>query len=706
MGKRSITAEDLYRFRIASDPQVSPDGQRIAFVVKTIERETNTYHTAIWVAPVTEGFGAAQPFTSDGSQPRWSPDGSHIAFVSERTGPLPEPGKDVPTGKRDKRMGKGKGQVWVIPAYGGEARQVTFAEQGASDPVWSPDGTRILFAAQVGDFPEVPEHDGKPEPRVHHIKELIYRFNGPGYIYQSRSHLFVVPVAGGAATQLTDGDWNDGAAAWSPDGSQIAFESDRHADRWRMMRGEIWLMNADGSNQHAVLAEESFNYFSPAWSPDSQQLAVFGLADFGSGGHADVFVLRPGASPRNLTEYATIEFDDAIGGDMRNDHADATPRWAPDGQSLYLVGQARGATNVVQLTLDGALSAITSGQHHLVGFSVDRAGNTFALALADTQQPGDIFAYWRDSGDTMRLTDLNHDLLSEMQLSQPEEFTFTGAKGWEIEGWILKPVDFDASKQYPLILEIHGGPETAYGYTLVLEFQLLVAQGYVVVYSNPRGSTGYGREFTQAVRGIWGQEDYQDMMAAVDAVVARGYIDEERLGVTGGSYGGIMTNWIVGHSDRFRAAVTQRSISNLATFFGTSDVGPWYSINHWEGAPWQTPERHAFHSPITYVTQIHTPLLIIHSEQDWRCPISEAEQLFAALKWLRRDTEFLRFDGSNHDLSRNGHPRLRIDRLNAIQDWFLRYIPAGPTPDNGQAHANVLNGDGDLADLEPASSHI
>nr|MBA3825021.1 S9 family peptidase [Ktedonobacterales bacterium] len=378
-------------------------------------------------------------------------------------------------------------------------------------------------------------------------------------------------------------------------------------------------------------------------------------------------------------------------------------RWAADGQSLYLVGEARGATNVVQLTLDGTLSDVTTGQHHLVGFSVDRAGNTFALALADTQQPGDIFVHWVDSGDTTRLTDINHDILAEVRLSTPEEFTFTGAKGWEIEGWIMRPHDFDPGTDYPLILEIHGGPETAYGYTFVLEFQLLAAQGYIVVYSNPRGSTGYGREFTQAVRGIWGQDDYADMMAAVDAVIARGSVDTERLGVTGGSYGGIMTNWIVGHTDRFKAAVTQRSISNLASFFGTSDVGPWYSINHWDGAPWQTPERHAFHSPLTYVEKINTPLLIIHSEQDWRCPISEAEQLFAALKWLRRDTEFLRFEGSDHDLSRNGHPRLRIDRLNAIQEWFTRYIPTGTATN---AHAGTANGVGDLAEMEPVSSHI
>ncbi|MBA3825264.1 MAG: PD40 domain-containing protein, partial [Ktedonobacterales bacterium] len=328
MTQRNITAEDLYRFSIVGDPQVSPDGTRIAYVVKTIDRETNAYRTSIWLAPVTGGLGAAQPFTSDGRNPRWSPDGTKLAFVSDRAGPLPTPIGDEGAGKRDKRLGKGKPQIWVIPVQGGEARQLTFAEHGAGAPLWSPDGTRVLFTADVGDFPEVPEHDGKPEPRVHRVKDIIYRFNGAGYIYQNRTHLFVIPAEGGVAQQLTDGDWNDGDATWSPDGRQIAFASDRHADRWRMMRGEIWLMNADGSNQHALLSEENFNYIEPAWSPDGQQIACFGHAQFGSGGHADVFVVRPGASPRNLTEHATIEFGDSVGSDMRNDHAASTPRWA------------------------------------------------------------------------------------------------------------------------------------------------------------------------------------------------------------------------------------------------------------------------------------------------------------------------------------------------------------------------------------------
>ena len=690
MAQRAITAEDFYRFVWIDDPQIAPDGQRIAYVRKTVDRETNEYTSAIWLAFATGGLDAAYQFTGDGEGPRWSPDGATLAFVSERAGTLPAPEDGEDAAERDKRLGKGKPQIWLMPAHGGEAHQLTFARYGASSPLWSPDGQRVLFTAKTGEKPEVPEHDGKREPRSHRLTRFMYRFNGPGYIYEQRTHLFVIAATGGIASQLTDGDWDDTAAAWSPDGQQIAFNTDRREDRWLLPQAQIWVMNADGTNQHAVTPAGGVDYYSPSWSPDGTQLACLGSETWHGGGHADVFVFSPGAEPRCLTTAHFQTFSDAIGGDMRNDHADETPLWSRDGTHLFVLGNERGAGNIYALTVtDGTLTPVTTGQHHILGYSFDREQNAIALAIADTQQPGDLFIQQRDTGHVSQLTDANAALLAEVRLSMPETFTFTGATDWEIEGWIMKPHDFDPAKNYPLIIEIHGGPNTSYGYTFVHEFQLLASKGYVVVYTNPRGSTSYGREFSQAVRGIWGKEDYDDIMAGLDAVIARGNIDTTRLGVTGGSYGGVMTNWIVSHTNRFRAAVTQRSICNFASFFGTSDIGPWLSKENWEVAPWEDPARYAFHSAITYVNEITTPLLIIHSDEDWRCPVEQAEQLFTALKWLRRDVELLRFERQNHDLSRNGHPRLRIENLNAIAGWFTRYIPLDTAVTHAEADTNL-----------------
>ncbi len=678
MAKRTLTPEDFYRLRWVSDPQVSPDGQTIAFVVKTVDRETNVYRDAIWLAPVAGGLGAARQFTSDGSSPRWSPDGQSLAFVSDRAGTLPAPYQDEDTAGRDKRMGKGKPQIWVISAAGGEARQLTFMKYGASNPVWSPDGQTLLLSAKTGDIAEPPEHDGKREPRSHRISRIMYRFNQANYIYEQRTHLFTVSVANGSVRFVTSGDWDDEQGTWSPDGKRILFVSDRREDRWYLPKQELWLCEADGKNPRCVLSHADFDYANPSFAPDGRRIACLGAPMWKNGGHTDVYVFTPGEKPRCLTTEHFITFADTIGSDMRNDHADATPRWSRDGKTLFVLGNARGAGNVYALSADdSSVAEVTTGNHQVLGFSLDDSQNTVALALTDVRQPGDIFVLKRDSNETTRLTDVNKHLLSEVELGAVEQFEFKGAQDWSIEGWILKPHDFDPTQKYPLILEIHGGPCTAYGYAFNLEFQVLAAKGFVVLYLNPRGSTSYGRVFSKAVHGEWGEDDYRDLMAGVDAVVARGYVDPERMGVTGGSYGGFMTNWVIGHTNRFKAAVTQRSVTNLVSKFGTSDIGPWMAMDNWEGAPWENPDKYRHHSPITYVQNMQTPLLIIHSDRDWRCPIEQAEQLFMALKWLRREVEFLRFENENHDLSRNGHPRLRVERYNAIADWFTSHIPTG-----------------------------
>jgi dipeptidyl aminopeptidase/acylaminoacyl peptidase len=698
MSFRAITSSDLYRFRWVEDPQISPDGQKIAFVVRFIDKETNTYKSSIWMTSVTNGLGGAYQFTSDGKKPRWSPDGQMLAFISTREGLLPKPQEEESAEERDRHCGKGKPQFWLMPTHGGEAHQLTFLRHGVgSAPIWSPDSLTILFVSQTGESIEDTQSNGKTEPQTRRITHLFYRLDNVGFTYELRDHLFTISAQGGEPRQLTNGDWNDSSPSWSPDGQKIVFESDRRQQRWLSPKSTLWMINADGTHLSQLTADDDLREYShPVWSPNGQSIACLGWPQWQSGGHVDVFVMSLSNQPRCLTQEHFVTFSEVLVGDQRSSHADPTPHWSKDGSQLYVIGTARGSVNVYRLSIaDSRLEKVTAGDHHVIDFSIDASQNAVAFACSDACQPGDIYVHWQDSGTTLRLTDVNAEVLEEVQISIPEAFEFTGAKGWNIEGWILKPYDFSPDGKYPLLLEIHGGPNAAYGWTFFHESQVLAAQGYVVVYTNPRGSVGYGRVFGQAIHGDWGGADYEDLMAGVDAVVARGYIDTARMGVLGGSYGGYMTNWIVGHTDRFSAAVTQRCVSNLVSMMGTCDFGYLLHQDQWQVMPWEDPQLYQERSPITYVQQMKTPLLIIHSTNDWRCPIEQGEQLFTYLKVLGREVELLVFEGQSHELNRSGHPRLRVENLDAIKDWFVSHIPAKqpePSMELTEATSSKSNG--------------
>jgi dipeptidyl aminopeptidase/acylaminoacyl peptidase len=354
------------------------------------------------------------------------------------------------------------------------------------------------------------------------------------------------------------------------------------------------------------------------------------------------------------------------------------PVWSADGKTLSALAAHRGATRVYALSAAGGNAhpaTLTPGDIHVRDFSADRTGTHLSLLIGNPSRPPEIFVRaTSDGGELKQLTTFNDALFSQLKLGTLEHMPYTGAEGWPMDGWLLRPPDFDPAKKYPMILQIHGGPHTQYGYGFFHEMQVQAAKGYVVLFTNPRGSSGYGREFSLAVRGAWGEVDSLDIMAGVDAAIAKGYIDESRLGVTGGSYGGFMTNWLIGHFDRFKAAVTDRCVSNLASMFGASDVGWDLADDDFEGVPWEDLDRLMQHSPITYVKDMHTPLLIVHSEQDLRCGIEQAEQLFTALKYLGREVLFVRFEGQSHGLSRGGHPKLRQERLRHGLSWFEKHL--------------------------------
>ncbi len=672
---RSITIEDLYHIKFVSRPRISPDGKHVALVVTTIDEGKHEYHSSIWVAAVDGG--EARRFTSgpaNAHSPSWSPDGQTLAFVSEREGEV--------TGKEQKKRGKGKPQIWLLPMNGGEASQLTFMEHGASSPIWSPDGKHILFNAAVGPADEETE-EGKKLPKVRVIDRLWYRLDGVGFIYERRSHLFLLHVNGGTPEQLTDGDWDDGDAAWSPDGKTIAFASNHAEDRWSIPGSDIYTLTVHNgkAGELRCLTDGTMGCSSPSWSPDGKTIAFLAAAKFRSAGHTYLYTIASDAERAKATNL-TADFAgtcmDWTNSDIGDEHLMPAPSWSHDGKTLYVLASLHGASRVFAIPTSGAgaePATLTPGDIHVRDYSIDAASERLALLIGDPTHPQEIFVRSTSpSSELRRMTNFNDALFNELLLVKPEYMPFKGADGWDIDGWILKPQNFDPSKKYPLIVEIHGGPQTQYGYGFFHEMQMLVAEGYVVLYTNPRGSCGYGYEFALAVRGAWGEKDSLDIMNGVDTLLQRGYIDETRMGVTGGSYGGFMTNWLIGHTDRFKVAITDRCVTNLASMFGSGDIGWDLGYDNLETTPWEELERYMHMSPIKYVQNMHTPLLIIHSEQDLRCPIEQAEQLFTALKWMGREVQLVRFEGQSHGLSRGGHPKLRLERLRHMQSWFAKYL--------------------------------
>ncbi|WP_010650222.1 alpha/beta hydrolase family protein [Oceanobacillus massiliensis] len=663
--KRPITSEDLKNIEVYSDPQFVPNANAYTYVSTTIN-EKNEYQSNLYFHRLEEEDAKQWTFGNDNTSClRFSPDGKKAVFQSSRSGIM---------------------QLWLMEANGGEARQLTTFKNGASRPAWSKDGKSILFSASldqddnVQDQRELSKEERQSEQKEKesqplHVNRLKYKSDAKGFHDQKKTQIILYSLENDSFTQLTSADSDHGFQDISPDGSHIIFTANLSDSSDYELISDLYKLNLK-TKEVTKLTNGKSSYYSAAFSPSGSKIACFGH-DFQYSGAtlSELYIMDTDSGQRtSLSTDWDIELGDAMAGDTRLGESAAGPVWSEDEERIFFIATDFGATGLYQATLAGELNVLYKNDNHVFGFSYNHANAEFIIGISTPANPCNFYKLDQDF-NLSRLTNANAEFIEEVAIAEPEALTFSTEDGLEIQGWLLRPFDFDENKKYPLILEVHGGPHAMYGQTFFHEMQLLSSQGYAVLYTNPRGSHGYGQKFVNAVRQNYGQGDYTDLMHAVDYALENfSFLDESRLGVTGGSYGGFMTNWIVGHTNRFKAAVTQRSISNWLSFYGVSDIG--FFFTKWEHGLnlLDDPSSLWDISPLKYAKNVETPLLILHGERDFRCPIEQGEQLFITLKHLHKEVEFVRFPGATHELSRSGKPEMRIARLDQICRWFEKYL--------------------------------
>ena len=649
MRSRSMKIEDLRKFRFISDPQVSPDGGKVAFVISEVNIEKDGYDRHIWMVDVASGKYWQLTF-GEGSDnyPRWSLDGGRLLFLSNGRQP-------------DKKT-----QLYVINVAGGEAKLVAETELGVSAPAWAPDSRRILFTSKVWT-------EKKPEGDIKVVKRIKYKLNGQGTFEGRRSHLFVVKP-GAKPKQLTSGEFDVGAATWSPDGEKIAFVSNMEPDADTSEVTDIYTVPATGGEPRK-LTNSGFTILGLSYSPDGGRIAFVGNDKPGElAVDESLWVMTAeDGEPKRAAPGFPRSLGYGVGSDLRVATPDQGPVWGADGEYVYFYTSDTPRSNLYRTRLiDGGTEVVVGGRS-VDGFNV--GDSVIAYVAMDATHPNEL--YIKDDKSDRRITRFNDDLLRKLEIAEPIGFWFRSTMGRDVEAWVIKPPGLREGERCPAVLEIHGGPRALFGDGMFHEFQVLAAEGMAVIYTNPRGSAGYEEAFTQGVIRRYGEGDYEDLMACVDEALRRfSFIDPDHLGVCGGSYGGYMTNWMVTQTDRFKAAVTFRSICNWVSKFSTSDIGYMQpeSISgaktYW-GEDTLTQMRH---SPLYYVDRVKTPTLIVHSEEDLRCPMEQAEQWFTALKLNGVETEFVRIPGENHELSRSGKPKHREERLRHLVRWMKKHL--------------------------------
>ena len=658
MGKRKVEVEDLFKLQSVTDPQLAPNGEEAVFVRTYIDKEDNQYVSNLFHVDLTSN--AVTQWThgkGNVSSPQWSADGKQLAFLSNR---------------------EEKNQVFILQARGGEAKKLTSFERGVSSFLWSPCGIKIWVNAVVKEgktFTDKEEQDDNKQPQPYRTTKMKYQMDGVGLVQQDIcKQIGVIDIETGDVTQFTEGNYQYGLQAVSHDGKKLVIGVNRKENLDFEFRQPLFIVDVE-TKEETVLIDENGNYNGARFSHDDRYIAFAGAdRSLQNATHANIYVYDTADGTRmNLTESLDAPVGDLVVADHQQGASAPAVVWTTNNQ-LYFQLSTMGDVRLYFASLEGELYPATPENEHVYGYDIAVNGEVALVAVSTATNPGELYKQTIVTGEREALTSFNATYLEEVELVEPQAIVYKGAIDWDIHGWLLKPAGYEEGKKYPLIVEIHGGPHTMYANTFFHELQLVAAQGYGVLYVNPRGSHGYSQEFVDGVRGDYGGGDYEDIMAGLDyAIQENDWVDTDRLGVTGGSYGGFMTNWIVGQTDRFKAAVTQRSICNWISFFGVSDIG--YYFTEWQiGADMTDVDKLWEHSPLKYAGNVKTPLLILHSEKDFRCPIEQAEQLYITLKSMGKDTEFVRFPEADHNLSRNGIPNLRVARLNEITGWFAKYI--------------------------------
>jgi dipeptidyl aminopeptidase/acylaminoacyl peptidase len=688
--KRFITEQDLLKFTWIADPQLSPDGSSVAFVSVTVNEKENRYETSLFTVP-SSGSEAPRRLTSGirDTSPRWAPDGTQLAFVRA----VEQNGKAQPA------------QIYLLDTTGGEARPITSLPRGAGAPVWSPDGQTLAFTASTGQEGREGQErqegkDTKSDVTV--ITRAVYRANGTqGYVdAEHHAHIFTLSFGGqtpgltpSAPRQITDGEFDEREPVWSRDGSTIYFVSTRVAEPYyEDSDAELYSVPSAGGSITKIASIDG-GIGNLSLSPDGRRMAFVGALrgkPVRSYSQPDLWVsdLAPGSVPKNLTASYDYDVAGGIGGDQ------SAPRgqnrkpivWSADGNSLVVVTAEKGNSNLKRVSIaTSAMESITEGTGDVVAFSASRDAATLAATMSTQTTIGDIAIVTGARATPRQITHVNDELFKDIQQSEPEEIWYRSFDGKQVQGWILKPPNFDPAKKYPLILEIHGGPHAAYGNTYTHEFQWMAAKGYVVLFTNPRGSTSYGQDFGNIIQFHYPGDDYKDLMAGVDEVIKKGYADVNRLGVTGGSGGGLLTNWTITQTQRFKAAVAQRDIADWYGFWFTADF-TLFQPTWFRKAPWEDPQDFTSRSPITHVANVTTPLMLVLGDEDYRTPPPNGgEMMFRALKYRKIPTVMVRFPRETHELSRSGEPRHRVERLQHIVGWMDQWLmdkknPAYSTP--------------------------